>query len=82
MMYNKYTERMFAERVFFEFILIIYEYISECINIFKYKDSTGVVVGFYSPDCAHGIGVGGLHLPYDNSIKKNTRYNINKFKKW
>lgn len=38
MMYNKYTERMFAERVFFEFILIIYEYISECINIFKYKD--------------------------------------------
>lgn len=38
MMYNKYIERMFAERMFFEIILIIYEYISQCINIFKYKD--------------------------------------------
>ena len=40
-------------------------------NIFKYKDSTGVVAGFYSPECAHGIGVGGLHLHYISNDLKN-----------
>ena len=43
----------------------------ESQNIFKYKDSTGVVAGFYSPDCAHGIGVGGLHLHYISNDLKN-----------
>ena len=43
----------------------------ETQNIFKCKNSTGVIAGFFSPDCAHGIGVGGLHLHYISNDLKN-----------
>lgn len=32
--------------------------------IFNYQNTTGTIVGFFSPQYAQGIGVGGFHLHY------------------
>ena len=43
----------------------------ETQNIFNYENTTGVIVGFYSPAYAHGVAVGGLHLHYISDNLKN-----------
>ena len=43
----------------------------ETQNIFNYENTTGVIIGFYSPTYAHGVAVGGLHLHYISDNLKN-----------
>lgn len=48
-------------------------------SIFNYKNTTGTIVGFFSPEYVQGVGIGGLHLHYisDDRTQGGHVFNFN-----
>lgn len=36
-------------------------------SVFEYENTTGTIVGFFSPEYVQGVGIGGFHLHYLNA---------------